>query len=128
MRVKRAFWRTFWATLFIIAPFGILMFFFSDPIVRMLLGSKWLPAIPVLRVLSLFGITRAMTNLFYPIFLAFKKQNYVTISTLVSWFVLGIIIFPLTKMFGITGAAASALVGSLAGFPVAYVLCRKLLK
>ncbi len=121
-RVKRAFWKTFWVTFLIIAPFGIVMFFFSEPIVSMLLGSKWLPAIPVLRVLALFGIARAMTNLFYPVFLAFKKQNFVSITTLVSWFILGVVIFPLTKMFGITGAAISALVGSLAGFPVAFYL------
>ena len=125
-RIKRGFVRTFWTTLLIIAPFGILMFFFSDPIVRIILGNKWLPAIPVLRVLSLFGIVRALTNLFYPVFLAFKKQNYVTITLLASIVVLLILIVPMTMRFGITGAALAALIGSLASLPVAYVLCRKL--
>lgn len=125
-RVKRAFWRALVVTFVIIAPFGIIVFFFSDPIVRMLLGMKWLAAIPVLRILALFGVTRAVTNLFYPIFLAYKKQNYVTITTLVSWIILGVLIFPLTAMYGITGAAESALIGSVFGLPVAYYLFTKL--
>src|SRR5260221_3470230 len=127
-RMKRAFWKTFWITLTIIAPFGIGLFFFSETAVKIVLGTKWLPAVPVLRVLSLFSLVRAMTNLFYPIFLAFKKQNYVTITTLVCWFVLGISIFPLTNTFGITGAAMSSLIGSLAGFPVALYLFSRISK
>ncbi len=71
---------------------------------------------------------RAMTNLFYPIFLAFKKQNYITITTLVSWVTLGVFVFPLTKMFGLTGAAAAALIGSMTGFPVALILFNKISK
>ncbi len=127
-RMKRAFWRTFWITLVVIAPFGVGLFVFSDMAVRVILGSKWLPAIPVLRVLALFSMARAMTNLFYPIFLAFKKQNYITLTTLVSWITLGICVFPLTKTFGITGAATAALIGSIAGFPVALFLFNKISK
>lgn len=125
-RVKRAFTRTFWITLLVITPFGLALFFFSDPLIRTFLGPKWLLAIPVLRVLSLFGIARAMTNLFYPVFLAFKKQNYITITTLVSWVILGIFIIPMTQTFGLTGAAFSALLGTLAGLPTALVLFNRI--
>ncbi len=126
-RMKRAFWKTFWITFVVIAPFGIGLFLFSDITVRLVLGPKWLPAIPVLRVLSLFSLARAMTNLFYPIFLAFKKQNYISITTLVCLVTLGILVFPLTRTFGITGASVAALIGSIAGFPVALFLFNKIL-
>ncbi|HWA51920.1 MAG TPA: oligosaccharide flippase family protein [Patescibacteria group bacterium] len=126
-RIKRAFWRSFWSVFVMITPFALIMFFFSDPLVRILLGEKWLAAIPVLRILALFGTTRALTNLFYPVFLALKKQQFITNITLISWIFLGIFIFPLTKMYGISGAAISALVGSIAGLPVAYFYFKKLL-
>jgi O-antigen/teichoic acid export membrane protein len=125
-RTKKAFWKTFWIVFALILPFGIGLFIFSDPAVRIILGNKWLPAIPVLRVLAIFSIARAMTNLFYPVFLAFKRQNYVSITTLVSWVVLGIFVVPMTMRFGIVGASTAALIGSVAGFPVALYLFKKL--
>ena len=125
-RVKRAFYRSFWTTLAVTIPFGLALFFLSDPVVKLFLGSKWLPAIPVLRILALFSVTRALINLFYPVFLAFKKQNYVSIVTLASIIVLGILVVPMTRQFGVTGAAFSALIGSLAGIPIAMVLFNKL--
>lgn len=127
VRVKRAFVITFVATLAIILPFGLILFFLSDTIVNVFLGPKWIQAIPVLKILALFGIVRAMTNLFYPVFLAFKKQSYVMTTTFVSWIVLGIIIIPLTQNYGITGAATSALIGTLSGLPVAFYLYGRLL-
>ena len=104
------------------------MFFLSDPIVRLVLGKNWLSAIPVLRMLALFGIARAMTNLFYPLFLAYKKQRYVMTTTLVSWVALGLVVVPLTRSFGVTGAATSALIGSIAGFPVALFFFKRLFR
>ncbi len=117
-RLRRAFYRTFFAILLLVLPFGAALFFLSDPIIRLVLGTKWLDAIPVLKVLSLFTVARVIASLFYPLFLAFKKQRYITISTLVSILVLAIFIIPLTRMFGITGAAASALIGSIAAIPI----------
>lgn len=127
-RIRRAFYKTLAVTFATVLPFGILLFLLSDIAVRLILGDKWLLAIPVLRVLSLFGVIRAITSLFYAVFLAYKKQNYVSIVTLVSILTLGVFIFPLTNMFGITGAAISALIGSIAGLPVAFYLFRKTLR
>ncbi len=127
-RIKRAFYKTLGYTFVTVAPFGIALFLLSDIAVRLVLGEKWLLAIPVLRVLSLFGVIRSITSLFYSVFLAYKKQNYVSIVTLVSILTLAIFIFPLTNMFGITGAAFSALIGSIVGLPVAFYLFQKTLR
>lgn len=126
-RIKRAFWRTFFATFGIILPFAIIMFFASDPLVRIFLNEKWLPAIPILKILAIFGLSRSLTNLFYPVFLAYKKQSFVMTTTLVSWVILGITIIPLILKFGLNGAALSALIGSISGLPVAFYLFNKLL-
>ena len=101
-------------------PFTLALFFLSEPVIKIALGSKWLAAIPVLRILALFALVRAIANLFYPLFLAFKKQNYITISTLVSMVVLIILVFPLTNQFGIAGAATAALLGSVVAIPVEF--------
>lgn len=127
-RLKRAFFRSFWFTLGLVAPFSLALFFLSDPIIRLVLGTKWLAAIPVLRVLSLFALVRSLSSLFSPLFLAFKKQNYISMTTLASILVLGVIIFPLTFNYGITGAAFAALVGSIASLPICFYYFYKLVK
>ncbi len=125
-RLRRAFFRTFIVVLVMVLPFGLALFFLSDPIIKLVLGTKWLAAIPVLRVLALFTVVRVIASLFYPLFLAFKKQRYISISTLTSILVLAILVIPLTNMYGITGAAMAALIGSIAGIPVDFYYFYKL--
>jgi O-antigen/teichoic acid export membrane protein len=126
LRLRRAFSRTFFVTLLLVLPFGAALFFLSDPIIKLVLGNKWLAAIPVLRVLALFAVARVISSLFHPLFLAFKKQRYITISTLVSILVLAISVVPFTKIYGISGAALAALIGSIAGIPVDFYYFYKL--
>ncbi len=127
-RVKRAFLRTVLVTLILVGAFGVVLYFVADPVVRLVLGEKWLPAIPVLRVLAFFGVIRAMTNLAYPLFLAYKKQEYISATTLVGIVVLGILIVPLTLKLGLIGAGVAAIIGSLASLPVAAYFVIKILK
>lgn len=127
-RVKKAFVKMFVTTCMIIVPFGVVLFFISDPAVRLVLGDKWLPAIPVLKVLAIFGVFRAMVNLVHPLFLAYKKQEYISIITLVSIVVLGVLVFPLTIKLGIVGAGVAALIGSIVSLPVAAYFVAKVLK
>jgi O-antigen/teichoic acid export membrane protein len=125
-RLRRAFFRTLGVVLILVLPFGGALFFLSDPIIRLVLGTKWFAAIPVLKVLALFAVVRVIASLFYPLFLAFKKQRYISISTLVSILILAALVIPLTKMYGITGAAGAALIGSMAGIPINFYYLFKL--
>jgi O-antigen/teichoic acid export membrane protein len=45
------------ASLILVAPL-CLIFVFADPLVRILLGDKWIQAIPIVRIISLFGLTQ----------------------------------------------------------------------
>lgn len=117
-RLKKAFLRTTFFITFIAVPFGFILFLFSDEIVRVLLGKTWLGIIPVLKVLVIFGVIRAISGSTSALFLAVEKQRYVTVVTLVSIFSLAIFIIPLVLKFGIIGAGISALIGSIASLPL----------
>lgn len=90
----------------------------ADFIVPVALGDKWISAIPVVRVLSIFGMVSSLQGPFYSLFLGVKKQNYVTFISLFSFLMMVITIIPLVFKFGVVGAAYSALISSLLSFPL----------
>lgn len=124
-RLRKAFLKTFINILFITSLMGIIIFSFPKFIVMILLGPNWYDIVPVLRVLSVFGVIRALTNSTNPLFFAVKKQEYVTYISLIGILGMGITIVPLVAKFGIIGAAYSALIGALISLPVAIYYLRK---
>lgn len=120
-RLKKAFLKTTLGVSLLVLPFGLLFIFFPGEIVRIFLGPKWLGIVPVLRILSLFGVIRAISGSASALFLALKKQEVVTIITFWSFIGLMATIFPLTWKFGILGASISALLAAIAVLPLFYI-------
>ena len=126
-RLSRAYFKSTLALSALVVPFGLLLFLFPQIIV-ILLGPNWLPAVPVLRLLSVYGVIRSISGASSALFLAVHKTNYVTYLTLASILGLGITIIPLVSRFGLIGAAMSAIIGSLAAIPVIFYCLRLVLK
>lgn len=126
-RLKAAFLKTSSTISLVSVVFGITLFVFAKPAVLIVLGPNWLGAVSALKILSLYGVVKSVTNTVFPVFLATKKQDYVTWVSLASVLGLGITIIPFVKQFGIVGAAYSAAFGSLVGLPVAWFLVIHLL-
>ncbi len=118
IRLKRAFVRTTLTISALVIPIGLILFFFSKEIVLIVLGGNWLAVVPALKVLSIFGMVRAISGSSSALFLAIKKQEYVMVVTLVSILGLAISIVPLVVKFGIVGAGLSALIGSITALPI----------
>ena len=127
-RLKKAFIKSLLSTTLAVLPIGIVLFFFSYEVVLILLGPKWLSVVPVVKVLSFFGVVRAITETTYPLFLSLKKQKYVSLITLFSIFGLILTIFPLVKNFDIVGAGISSLIGALLAISVTAYLLNKVFK
>ncbi|MBI3397216.1 lipopolysaccharide biosynthesis protein [Candidatus Woesebacteria bacterium] len=109
-------------------PLGLILVIFSNQIIFLVFGEKWLPAAPALQVVSIYSVIRAIINPALIAFLALKKQEYYTATTLVGIVVMGIFIVPLVYKFGIVGAGLSTIVGSLATVPLVVYLSTKLFK
>jgi len=108
--------------------FSLVLYLFSDVLVSALLGAQWKHAIPVIKVLSIYGFSKAIVGTTFPLFLSQEKQSYVTLITLISILGLAITIMPLVGQFGIIGAGISASIGTLISLPVAVFLLFKLFK
>jgi O-antigen/teichoic acid export membrane protein len=116
-RFKNAFYKTILTVSVLVVPFGLVIFFFSREIILVILGDKWLEAVPVLKVLSIYGVIRAIINPSLTVFLAVKKQELVTLITFISVLGLAVSIVPLVIKFGIVGAGISTIIGSLVSLP-----------
>lgn len=121
-RLKNAFLKTTVSLSVLSLTMGLFLFALGGEIIRIFLGEDWLSAVPLVRVLSIFGVVSAIGNSVNSLFLAVEKQKYVTIITFIAVLGLGVSIVPLTLRYGLNGAVWAPLVGSLVSLPVAFWL------
>lgn len=126
-RIRKAFFKSFVAIFLVSVPIGLIGFFYTDLIVNILLGDKWLKAIPIFKILIIFGLVKTMSGYISSLFLGFHKQKYITAVTFVSLLGMSIFIYPLVIKVGILGAAYSALIGSLIAVPLFVYFAIKLI-
>lgn len=127
-RLKRAFFRSLAFVVLLILPIGLVLFLFPREIIIFTLGDKWLEAAPVLRILAIFGVVRAISVFSGSIFLSLEKQKIVSLISLVGLVGLGVTIVPFVLNWGIMGAALSALVGTALTLPVVFFYLYKIFK
>lgn len=127
-RLKVAYYKTTAGVALLTLPVVLVVFVFPREVVLVLLGDKWVEAVPIIRILCVYGFVRAVIGVSYSLFLALKKQEYVTITTLVGILGLGISVVPLATLYGLVGVAASTVVGSLATVLPAVYFVRKALR
>lgn len=126
-RLKRAFLRTTAVVLALSSAMGMILFIFGEQLVPVVLGDKWSGVVPLIKILSIFGIVQAITNSANSLMLAVEKQKYLTNTTLVSVAAMFLSIFPLTNRFGIIGSSMAPLVGSVAAAPLTALYVYKIL-
>lgn len=107
---------------------GGIIFLFPSQIITIVLGTRWLLAAPALKILAIYGVLRAITAPASAVFLGAGKQNYVTFMALARFSGLIITIYPLVNVFGLVGAAYSALFSVLIELPVILYFFIKILK
>jgi len=120
MRLRRAFVRSLVFVILLVLPICSVLFFFPERIVSLILGNKWLEIVPVLKVLAIFGVIRAISVYSSTIFLSLEKQSLVTLISLVGLSGLLVTIVPFVLMWGIVGASFSALFGTSLTIPVIF--------
>lgn len=116
-RLKKAFMRTIFVTTLMVLPFGIIFFFFPREIVLIVLGEKWIEVVPILQILAILGVIKAVANALMSIQLALKLQKYITLTTFIGFSGLLVTIFPFIANFGLIGAAYAATFGYILATP-----------
>lgn len=92
---------------------------FAGPLVGWTLGAEWAAAVPVLRILVVAMVFRAVVVLASELFHAVRRPRLTTEVNAVRLAVMLAAILPLVRAYGVQGAAAAVLLASV----VAALLC-----
>lgn len=117
-RLKAAFLKTTGAISILSLVLSMVIFLFPREIILVVLGNKWLQAEGILRILAFYGFLRAVSGPASALFLGVEKQKYVTFMIFARFLTLAVSIYPLIILFGLNGAAYSALLSVLVEIPV----------
>ncbi|MFM9915502.1 MAG: lipopolysaccharide biosynthesis protein, partial [Rhizobacter sp.] len=109
-------------------PAGALLGLAAEPVVQVLLGPKWASAVPLIQVLAVFGIVRAMHGPTGSVFMAIGKPFVVAVNQSVQIISAVALMFVLIPRMGTIGAAWAILAGALLALLSSYFLLTRLVK
>jgi lipopolysaccharide exporter len=124
-RLRDAYIRVLKATAFLSLPIAGGIIILAPDFVRVCLASQWQPIIPVMQLLAVNGAIMSVGSTMGPAFQAIGKPRTSAKLQLVKLAFLVVLIYPLTKWWGISGTAIAVAVSSLAVQPVSFsFFCR----
>jgi len=112
-KLKRFYYITlqFVASLSIPMAGGILVL--AREFTQLFLGNQWLPMVPAMQILSVFGATRAINSTMGPLFQGSGKPAILTKISTYQLILMTIIIYPLISQWGIVGAGVATTIANL---------------
>jgi len=93
-------------------PLGALATAFADILVRLVLGGKWMPVCPLLRLLTWAGVLTALSGVSTAFLLAVNQPNHAARAAFLRFASFAVLFYPLMKLHGVTGVALAALISS----------------
>lgn len=116
-RLKRAFLKTTFYSTLLGSLAAIFLIVFAQPLIKFLLGERWLPMVPLLRILAVFAVLRSILENIRPLF--FSRGDFKTIALFdaARTAILIALILPLINRYQTRGAAAAVLISMAAIFP-----------
>ncbi|MBL7196614.1 MAG: oligosaccharide flippase family protein [Candidatus Omnitrophica bacterium] len=105
----------------VVIPCASAIFILAPEIIKIFLGQKWLPALIPLRVLSLLGAISVFNAPLSSMILAKRKQNIGLFFSFFQLALLLVVIYPLTKYFGIAGTSLGVFFSISSGIILAHL-------
>jgi O-antigen/teichoic acid export membrane protein len=107
---------------------GLILFLFADSIVITLLGEQWAVIIPLLRIMIVYGVFRAISDSTNALFFSVNKQHYTTVRSFLRFVILALLIIPFIHVFGLVGAAYASVLSLLVELPLTLYYVRKIMQ
>ncbi|MGZ9128825.1 MAG: lipopolysaccharide biosynthesis protein [Candidatus Binatia bacterium] len=100
----------------------------ADPLVQVMLGDKWLAAIPIIQILAFGGAIAAMQSNNYSAYIALGQQRVLVLIMAAHLIVVVPLMFFLGARFGIQGVAFAELLAGMVSLVVSYPVLFRTLK
>jgi len=111
--VREAYFRVLQFTSIITFPMSVGIFVTAPSFVEAFIGEEWLPMVPVMQVLTIWGLLLSIGANVGPLFRALGRPDLETKVQIGKLVIVVIIIYPATDMYGLVGTAGAIIVGSL---------------
>jgi O-antigen/teichoic acid export membrane protein len=85
----------------------------APDVTRIFLGEKWMPMVPAMQVLCIFGITRSIGATIGPILYSLGKPKIQTKLSTIQLIVMAAIIYPLTIQWGLLGVSLAVVMPNI---------------
>lgn len=108
-QLRSAFYRTVQISSFIAFPVGVGIITVAPAFVEAFLGEEWVAMVPAMQLIAVYGLILSVTSTFGSVWKAVGRPDYLTKIGAIRLVVLGAIIIPMTRAYGITGTAAAVL-------------------
>jgi O-antigen/teichoic acid export membrane protein len=128
LKLRDAYLKILQVTAFLSFPIAGLIFVLAPDFTMIFLGEKWMPMVPAMMVLALWGAIRSIGATTGPIFQGLGKPGIATKLQFARLILLVIIIYPLTIKWGILGASLAVLLSALPVEPVTFYLTIKIIE
>jgi O-antigen/teichoic acid export membrane protein len=118
----RAFVEAFSLAASVITLSAFALTFAASSVVRLVFGAQWVQAVPAVAILAWAGCFASLSGIAYSLFHASGKPNYSFQAVLTKALLLALLLYPLTKSFGVLGASISVVLSEAGAFALSLVL------
>ncbi len=126
--LRRAFFRTLHYVSLLSIPVAVGMIAFAAPFILTIYGQKWAPSIVPLQLLGIYGLLRSVAVNMGSVFKAGGKPNWLTSIALGRLAVMGILLYPAARYYGINGVSVLSALVSVVDFVVSAVLTNRIIR
>jgi O-antigen/teichoic acid export membrane protein len=119
-KLRAAFLNVLSLIVLVTIPAGIGIWLVVQPLVLVVLGSKWVGAIPLIQVLAVFGVMRTLHGPTGSVFLAIGKPRLISFLHLVHIIVSFPLLIILIGKYGVAAAPWAILAGTCIALPINY--------
>ena len=112
-RLRESYLRVLQFTTFLSFPIAGLIFTLAPDFTKIFLGEKWMPMVPAMQVLCIFGLTRSIGATMGPILYSLGRPKLQTKLSSIQLIAMAVIIYPLTIRWGILGTSLSVVIPNI---------------
>jgi len=112
-KLRKSYLKILQITAFLSFPIAGLIFVLAPDFTKIFLGEKWMPMVPAMMVLVLWGVIRSMAGVNSSILQAVKRPDIITKLSAIKLLILVILIYPLSIKWGILGTSLAVLLSAI---------------
>ena len=127
-KLREAYLKVLQITAFLAFPIAGLIFVVAPDFTRIFLGEKWMSIIQAMQILTFWGLGRSIAATTGPLFSGMGKPWISTWLQLAKLILIASFIYPLTKMWGIAGAASAITASAIITDPISLYIAAKVLR